>query len=58
MKELKSTEKVNARIRIPGSKSISHRAAIAAALGKGESHIRNFLRCDDTIYTTEALARL
>jgi len=58
MKELKSTERVNARLRIPGSKSISHRVAIAAALGEGESHIRDFLRCDDTLYTTEALARL
>ena len=34
---------LNGDISLPGDKSISHRAALFAALAQGESHIQNFL---------------
>ena len=46
------------KINVPPSKSISHRALIAAALAKGESRIYGLLDCVDTIATIEALTAL
>jgi len=45
-------------IRIPGDKSISHRAAILSALAKGKTEIRNFLFSDDCLVTLNALKHL
>ena len=42
----------------PGSKSISNRALILAALGKGTSRIRNLLHSDDTAVMMNALSEL
>ena len=49
---------IRARVWIPGSKSISHRAAIAAGLAKGKSQLKEFLHCEDTLYTVQALSQL
>ena len=43
---------------VPGDKSISHRAAILAALANGKTCIRNFLFSDDCITTLAALRAL
>lgn len=45
-------------INVPPSKSISHRALIAAALADGESTIENLLDCADTDATISALTAL
>ncbi|MBW1998310.1 MAG: 3-phosphoshikimate 1-carboxyvinyltransferase [Deltaproteobacteria bacterium] len=45
-------------IKIPGSKSLSHRALIAAALASGESVIDNLLLCEDTLFTANALKEI
>lgn len=45
-------------ILVPPSKSISHRALIAAALADGESRIYNLLDCVDTVATINALNAL
>ena len=58
MKEIKPLTRVNSTIRIPGSKSITHRSAIAASLAMGESKIRGFLPCEDTLYTISVLKEL
>ncbi len=58
MKEIKPTQKLNAAVRIPGSKSITHRALITGALARGESILKNYLRCEDTLYTMNALEKL
>ena len=58
MKEIRSRSAINAVVRIPGSKSLTHRAVIAAGLASGESHIKNFLSCEDTLYTIRALQEL
>jgi 3-phosphoshikimate 1-carboxyvinyltransferase len=43
---------------VPGDKSISHRAAILAALSEGDSRIDNFLEADDCLATLDALRQL
>lgn len=42
----------------PGSKSISNRALILAALGSGPCRIKNLLHSDDTEYMLSAIAQL
>lgn len=58
MKEVQPRETITATVSIPGSKSLSHRALIAAALASGESRLFNLLECEDTIYTLKALQGL
>ena len=41
-------------VKVPGDKSISHRAIMLAAMADGTSHIRNWLPAGDTIATLEA----
>jgi len=57
-KTIKSCGAVKARLRLPGSKSISARALICAALGDGRSELPGFLICDDTRYLAQALTQL
>lgn len=45
----------NGKIRVPGSKSITIRALVAAALAEGRSHIYGPLRADDTNAMVQAL---
>ncbi len=42
----------------PADKSISHRAAIIAAIGEGETAIENYLVAEDTLSTLEAIRAL
>ncbi len=59
MKEIRPLDSViDATIEIPGSKSVTHRAIIASSLAQGESLIRNYLECEDTLYTIKALREL
>ncbi len=46
------------RIRVPGSKSYTHRALIAAALGEGRCTISHPLFSHDTLLTAQALERM
>jgi 3-phosphoshikimate 1-carboxyvinyltransferase len=46
------------RVRVPGDKSISHRAAIVGALASGVTTVRGFLRADDCLHTVECLSAL
>ncbi len=45
-------------IRLPGSKSLSNRALLLAALAKGSTRIRGLLDSDDTAVMIESLRRL
>jgi 3-phosphoshikimate 1-carboxyvinyltransferase len=45
-------------IRVPGSKSITNRALVTAALAEGRSRLRGVLFSDDTRYMVESLRRL
>lgn len=58
MKEIKPRSQVNATVRIPGSKSVTHRALITAALAQGKSLLKEFLACEDTLHTVNALRAL
>jgi 3-phosphoshikimate 1-carboxyvinyltransferase len=55
MKEIRPVSRIKAIVRIPGSKSISHRALICASLARGKSSLNGFLACEDTLYTMRAL---
>jgi 3-phosphoshikimate 1-carboxyvinyltransferase len=45
-------------VRLPGSKSISNRVLLLAALAEGETRVDNLLASDDTRVMLDALARL
>ena len=45
-------------VRVPGDKSVSHRALMLAAIAEGDSRIRGFLEGEDTRATAAVLARL
>ena len=45
-------------VRVPGDKSISHRALMLAAIAEGSSRIRGFLEGEDTRATAAVLAQL
>ncbi len=45
-------------LRVPGDKSISHRAAMLSALANGRSRISGFLRCEDCMNTLSAVGQL
>jgi 3-phosphoshikimate 1-carboxyvinyltransferase len=49
---------LDAAVRVPGSKSITNRALLIAALAKGESELRGALASDDTRVMFEALGGL
>ena len=57
-KEIHPVDTIDAVITLPGSKSFSHRALIAAGLAAGRSTLNNLLRAEDTIYTSQALQQL
>lgn len=49
---------LNGRIRVPGDKSISHRALIFGTLAVGETRIEGLLEGEDVLATAEAMRRL
>lgn len=55
MKEIIPRQKITATVRVPGSKSITQRALIAAALADGDSRLIGPLASEDTDYTAKAL---
>jgi 3-phosphoshikimate 1-carboxyvinyltransferase len=56
--EIKPAGLVQAVLTLPGSKSYTHRALMAAALASGESLLTNALVAEDTQLTAQALTRL
>ncbi|HOV59417.1 MAG TPA: 3-phosphoshikimate 1-carboxyvinyltransferase, partial [Rhodanobacteraceae bacterium] len=51
------TQPLRGEVRVPGDKSISHRAIMLAALAEGRSRIRGFLEGEDTRATARAFAQ-
>ncbi len=58
MIEIKTVSTVDATVTVPGSKSLTQRALIAAALGDGSSKLIGPLASEDTSYTSEALEQM
>ena len=56
--ELKPMRRAAGTVRLPGSKSISNRVLLLAALAKGETEIGGLLDADDTRVMREALSKL
>jgi len=56
--ELKAARGARGSVRLPGSKSISNRVLLLAALATGETEIRGLLDAEDTRVMREALGRL
>jgi 3-phosphoshikimate 1-carboxyvinyltransferase len=52
------THPLHAAVRVPGSKSLTNRALLAAALAEGVTTLTNALVSDDSRYVVEALERL
>src|SRR5580693_5109846 len=50
--------RVDAAVTLPGSKSITNRSLLLAALANGESTLRGALRSEDTVYMSDALRDL
>ena len=58
MKEITPRATIDATIEVPGSKSITQRALIAAALADGQSTLLGPLESEDTKYTAAALEQM
>lgn len=58
MKRIRPRSLIDAVVRVPGSKSITHRALVAAALARGESRLLRPLVCGDTRTTLRGLSLL
>jgi 3-phosphoshikimate 1-carboxyvinyltransferase len=56
--ELKPAPRARGSVRLPGSKSISNRVLLLAALAQGETEVRGLLDAEDTRVMREALERL
>lgn len=56
--ELSAYSSFEGSVRVPGSKSITNRAFLIAALASGTTRLHNLLKSDDTRYMGEALCRL
>jgi 3-phosphoshikimate 1-carboxyvinyltransferase len=55
MVEIKPLERLDATVRIPGSKSYTQRAMVIAALAEGESRLTEVLLAEDTALLSRAL---
>ena len=58
MIEIKPVAHLDKEIAVPGSKSITQRALIAAALAEGKSVLRDPLESEDTDYSSRALVQM
>lgn len=55
---LQPIRRVNGTVNLPGSKSVSNRVLLLAALAEGETRITNLLRSDDVRHMLNALRQL
>ena len=51
-------ESLSGEIKIPGDKSISHRAVMCASIASGSSKLKGFLESDDCLATLNAFKEL
>ena len=56
--EARASQALSGRVRVPGDKSISHRALILGALAVGETRILGLLEGDDVLNTAKAMRSL
>ena len=58
MKIIPISHPLNATVRVPGSKSLTNRALLIAALANGQTRLANALFSDDSLYFARALQAL
>ena len=46
------------KVKVPGDKSISHRAVMLGSIAKGDTTIENFLRSDDCMRTVDCFRKM
>jgi 3-phosphoshikimate 1-carboxyvinyltransferase len=51
-------EQLQGEVKVPGDKSISHRAAMIGSIAKGDTRIENFLRSDDCMRTIDCFRKM
>ena len=56
--EISRQNNLSGEIKVPGDKSISHRAVILSSLARGQSRIRGFLESEDCLHTVEIFRKL
>jgi 3-phosphoshikimate 1-carboxyvinyltransferase len=56
--QIKPARRIEGRVRLPGDKSISHRAALVAAMATGKSQVTNFASSQDCASTLSCLEQL
>src|ERR1700688_2781658 len=56
--QARSSRPLNGRVRVPGDKSISHRALILGALAVGETRISGLLEGEDVLNTARSMQAL
>ena len=58
IRTVKGGVNLQGKIRVPGDKSISHRALIIGSIAQGESLIEGFLHSEDPLSTADCLRKL
>ena len=58
MLEVRPLERLVGEARVPGDKSISHRAALLAAVARGSTEIDGFLEAEDCLASIAAVRAL
>ncbi len=58
MKQIRTRDIRQSRVRVPGSKSLSHRFVIMASLAGGRSEIKNVLKSEDIDLTSRGLKQM
>lgn len=58
IQQFNNIDRVNGELRLPGDKSISHRAVMFASMAEGESVIYNCSNSDDVLSTVKCFTRL
>ena len=56
--KIRGKKRLKGEIKLPGDKSISHRAVILGSISEGETNIRNILLSNDTLNTIEIFQKL
>ena len=58
IRKVKGGGKLKGEIKVPGDKSISHRALIIGSIAQGETTIEGFLYSEDPLSTADCLRKL
>jgi len=58
IRTIKGGVNLKGKVKVPGDKSISHRALIIGSIAKGETTIEGFLYSEDPLSTADCLRKL